>query len=265
METKKCTGKCGQIKSITEFSTRSDNGKAYNKCRQCVKEYYENYRKEKADKIKQQKLNHYLNNKNSILEEKKQYYKKNKERILHNSQKYYEDNKEELKIQHRAYYLKNRNKILRDKKLYSKRNQKKISRYTVQYFKLRRSKDPSFALRCDLSTTIGRALRLDISSKNGKSITEYLPYTIDELKVHLEAQFEPWMNWDNRGKYNEMSWNDNDPTTWTWQIDHIIPHSKFHYTSMTDQAFQDCWALSNLRPLSAKQNQADGASKTRHK
>jgi len=31
------------------------------------------------------------------------------------------------------------------------------------------------------------------------------------------------------------------------------------------QVFRDCWALSNLRPYSAKQNQLDGATKLRHK
>jgi len=50
------------------------------------------------------------------------------------------------------------------------------------------------------------------------------------------------------------TWNDNDSSTWNRQIDHIIPHSKFKYSSMSDKEFQECWALSNLRPYSAKQN-----------
>jgi hypothetical protein len=54
------------------------------------------------------------------------------------------------------------------------------------------------------------------------------------------------------------TWNDNDLTTWTWQIDHVIPHSKFNYISMEDREFQDCWVLNNLRPYSAKQNILDG-------
>ncbi|MGI0058151.1 MAG: hypothetical protein ACREBJ_00145 [Nitrosotalea sp.] len=94
---------------------------------------------------------------------------------------------------------------------------------------------------------------------------DYLPYSFDELKGHLERQFEPWMNWNNRGKYDVKTWNDNDSSTWVWQLDHIIPHSTFPYTSMQEQTFKNCWALTNLRPLSAKQNQLDGATKTRHK
>lgn len=67
------------------------------------------------------------------------------------------------------------------------------------------------------------------------------------------------MNWNNRGKYNYKKWNDNDLSTWTWQLDHIIPHANFHYTSMTDVDFKKCWALDNLRPVSAKENILKGA------
>lgn len=73
------------------------------------------------------------------------------------------------------------------------------------------------------------------------------------------------MNWNNHGKYDPKTWDDNDPNTWTWQLDHIIPHSEFKYTSTEDEEFKKCWALNNLRPYSAKKNLIDGASKIRHK
>ena len=93
---------------------------------------------------------------------------------------------------------------------------------------------------------------------------KYLPYTIQELQKHIEQQFEPWMNWNNHGVYISDSWNDNVPSTWKWQLDHITPHSMFKYTSIEDQVLKECWALENLRPLSAKQNNLDGVNKTRH-
>jgi hypothetical protein len=71
---------------------------------------------------------------------------------------------------------------------------------------------------------------------------------------HIEDQFEPWMSWENHGNYDPSTWDDEDPGTWTWQIDHIVPQSKYNYTSMEDEAFQQCWSLDNLRPLSAKRN-----------
>lgn len=42
------------------------------------------------------------------------------------------------------------------------------------------------------------------------------------------------------------------------------PHSLFNYSSSQDEDFRKCWALSNLRPLSSKQNHADGVSRARH-
>jgi hypothetical protein len=96
-----------------------------------------------------------------------------------------------------------------------------------------------------------------VGNKAGKSFKEYLDYTLDELKLHIEAQFEEWMSWDNWGIYDYKSWKDDDSSTWTWQIDHIIPHSRFKYSSMDDNEFKECWALNNLRPYSAKQNIID--------
>lgn len=73
------------------------------------------------------------------------------------------------------------------------------------------------------------------------------------------------MNWNNHGKYDSKTWDDNDSSTWTWQLDHIIPHSDLPYQSMTDENFLKCWALDNLRPLSSKQNLIDGTTRARHK
>lgn len=70
----------------------------------------------------------------------------------------------------------------------------------------------------------------------------FLLYNIEDLKKYLEDQFENWMNW---GKYT------------SWNIDYIIPSSFFKYKSKKEE-FCKCWALSNLRPLSAKANIIDG-------
>ncbi len=112
---------------------------------------------------------------------------------------------------------------------------------------------------------INKQLKLSDSSKNGESCLKYLPFNSNDIKIYLENQFESWMTWNNQGKYNPKTWKDEDPTTWTWQLDHIIPQSDLPYTSMEDDNFKKCWAFSNLRPLSSKQNQLDGCTKIRHK
>lgn len=101
-------------------------------------------------------------------------------------------------------------------------------------------------------------------NKSNFSILKYLPYSINELKDHIESQFESWMTWDNWGKYNSNTWNDNDSSTWVWNIDHIIPQAHLLYSSMEDDNFKKCWALDNLRPYSAKKNVING-SKIRRK
>jgi hypothetical protein len=65
--------------------------------------------------------------------------------------------------------------------------------------------------------------------------------------------------------YSLKTWDDEDKSTWKWNIDHIIPQSDLIYASMEDENFKKCWALSNLRPYSAKQNILDGTGRTRHK
>lgn len=111
--------------------------------------------------------------------------------------------------------------------------------------RLRRQNNINFKLKKNVSRAISHAI-----FKNGNSTIKYLSYTIDELKKHLENQFDDKMTWDNYGSY--------------WHIDHIIPHSMFKYFSMEDEAFKECWALTNLRPLEAEQNKLDGSTRARH-
>ena len=94
-------------------------------------------------------------------------------------------------------------------------------------------------MSCVVKASIYRALKSSEGSKEGNSTLDTLPYTLSQLKEHLENQFEPWMNWDNQGE---------------WHIDHIYPQSKLPYDSMTHPNFLKCWALENLQPLEAKEN-----------
>jgi hypothetical protein len=83
------------------------------------------------------------------------------------------------------------------------------------------------------------------------------------LRNHLEKQFEPWMNWNNYGIYNSKTWDNDDPATWNWSIDHIVPQYRLPYQSMDEENFKKCWALKNLRPMNAKQNLLDGVNNNR--
>ena len=69
-------------------------------------------------------------------------------------------------------------------------------------------------------------------------------YTLEDLMARLESQFRDGMSWDNHGE---------------WHIDHKRPISSFEFDSYSDEQFKECWALSNLQPLWAKDNLSKGS------
>ena len=242
---KTCT-KCNLTKPEENFSRR-ERGKEdrRNVCRECHKA---------------QKQIYYEKNKLILIEKSKEYYAKNKEQRLLYVRSYHKNNKVKINGLKKNYYRKNVDRI----RSYMEVNKSQFSKRSVARRRVRRHTDPSYALRCRISGIVRNVLSENGSSKNGKSILEFLPYSMQELKEHLEKQFEPWMNWKNRGNYNPNTWINDDLLTWTWQLDHIIPQSELPYSSMEDENFRKCWALSNLRPLSSKQNVIEGAARYRH-
>ena len=212
--------------------------------------YYRSLCKE-CNKLKQQESHakHYAKNKDIILKNKKKYYENNKTNIINNVFNYNMLHKENKKTYNDAYYEINKDIIGKKQRIY-KRNRRKF--------------DLEFRMREDVSTLIRRTLKNNHSSKQNKSCMNYLSYSISDLKIHLENLFEPWMTWNNYGSYNKNKWDDNDESTWKWNIDHIIPQSKLPYISMEDNNFKQCWSLNNLRPFSAKQNIIDGVTRIRH-
>lgn len=175
------------------------------------------------------------------LEERTSYYHKNKEKIKSKKRKY------DLE-----YYQKNKRKIRKYKKEqrenkqdWNSKNPEKRQEYIREWSRTKRKTDPLFNLRNAVSCAIRAALRNQNQTKS-HSCWQSLSYTPQQLKEHLESQFEPWMNWDNYGKY--------ESDRQTWQIDHIIPQSLFLYESIDDERFQECWSLNNLRPLSTIEN-----------
>lgn len=229
----KICSKCKKEKFDGEFS-QSQFKKKSGWCKICIKEYNSIYREE---------------NKNEA-----QVY----------AVSYYQENKEKIKQDTKEYRIQHEEDTSKYQKRYHKENKIHLHSYSNEYQKERRRIDPLFKLRQNISHAVGMMLKQSNSSKNKESILEYLQYSIDQLKEHIESRFEPWMTWNNYGQYDSKTWDDNDPNTWTWQLDHIKPHSTFKYTAMSDDNFKKCWALSNLRPLSAKQNQMDGATRARH-
>ena len=109
---------------------------------------------------------------------------------------------------------------------------------------------PDLKLRNNLRIAICESMKQSGGSKNGRSILSHLPYSIVELKSHLESLWEPWMNWTNYGPWSSHKR--------TWQIDHIMPQKLLPFSDFGDPNFFKCWALSNLQPLESKLNLSKG-------
>jgi hypothetical protein len=121
-------------------------------------------------------------------------------------------------------------------------NKAKRREYAKEYYAKRSKNEPFYRLKTRLGSWILRGIKKQNGYKTS-SIWKYLPYTAEDLKKHLESQFEDCMNWDNHGNGEGF-----------WNVDHIYPQSLLPYDSLEHPNFVKCWALENLRPLRWKDN-----------
>lgn len=246
MKIKKCS-KCKKNKSLNDFDKNKNEKDGFHcHCKECkkkyrrknnvvikewrtshkdfVKEYNKKWREENLEKKKKSSKEWYRNNKEKVLSGAGIWAKENPEKRKRINKKYYEKNIVKIKEFHKEYAIKNKNKL--------------------NFYKRERMRNNlQVRFKSNIRCLIRQRLKKRLISKNGKSTFDFLPYTVNELKQHLENLFEPWMNWGNWGIGNGK-----------WNIDHKVPDSNFNYKSVDDEGFQKCWALKNLRPLDAIEN-----------
>ena len=117
-----------------------------------------------------------------------------------------------------------------------KQYRKTRSEINRRYWKDRRSVDVIFRIKNNMRNRVNSLLKGNIKES---SIIDYIGLSIEDLKKHLESQFQPGMTWDNYGKGG-------------WHIDHIVPCSKFDFSKEED--LKKCWHYSNLQPLWEEDN-----------
>ena len=225
---KKVCRKCDTEKDLDLFNKNirtKDGFSIY--CRDCTKIM------KKAD---------YEKNKENYLLSKQNYYLDNKE-LLYNKQKNYRsNNKEKLYVRDRQYYLDNKEYIDNKQKEYRTLNRGSAREYHKNYISNRMKTDNLFYL----STTIRGLIRKSVLgqgyNKNSNTL-KILGCSFKEFKEYLESKFEPWMNWENYGKYNGHF-------NYGWDIDHIIPSS----SAKTEEDIYKLNNFSNLQPLCSKIN-----------
>lgn len=179
---------------------------------------------------------YYLENKDRLNNESKEYSEKNKEAISSNKKEYYNKNKKEIAEKRRAYYLKNKEKIKIRKKLYRLNNKLKVAK-TKSKSQKKALSTPIGKLKHNIRAAIRRSL-IDSGYDKNYSSEKILGCTIEFFKQYIESQFEPWMNWENKGLYNG---NEN----YGWDLDHILPLS----SAKTEEDILKLNNYKNIQPL----------------
>jgi hypothetical protein len=177
-------------------------------------------------KNKQQKDGHHVYCKPCQNEKyAKKWYKKNAEHHKKTTQA--NPNRKEIAAK---YYQKNREHILKSQYAYQK------EKYNT---------DPMYAMKTSIAATIRSAIAYKgLEWSNMKPRTaELLGCTYPQLKKHLEDQFQDWMTWDNRGKYNGQP-------QYGWDIDHIKPLA---VATCIEELTELCH-YTNLQPLCSYEN-----------
>lgn len=239
-----CKGPCGRTLPPTDenfyFRLRKSNGKMYPSpyCKACEKEKASSSRKAR----------YASGDKEKILTQNKEWRDRNpdvtEEHRLNMNSRYKNDPgfRENRKLQSKNWRIANPEKKAASNaashQRLKPRNKRKFAIFAALF--------PDIRLRGVIRSAVCEALRLNGGSKNGRSILKHLPYTMVELRQHLESLWEPWMNWSNYGPY--------DKENRTWHIDHKTPQSSLPYADFSDENFLLCWALTNLRPLCSLEN-----------
>lgn len=164
-----------------------------------------------------------------------------------------------IKARVAKYRKENREDVLASKQRWRDENRDYHRRYQREYLSSRKESDPE--LRERRRKYINQWAREWRQKPNSKCITmmrgmlgrmvdgtqslrteESLGYSAEDLKTHIESQFEDWMSWDNHGD---------------WHIDHIQPIDEMIEMGINDPRIIN--ALTNLRPLCAIENMSLGA------
>jgi hypothetical protein len=258
-KTKKCK-QCGKRKSIDKYYKHKTCKDGYRDiCKICInklsKEYVEKnkekiaqrqkkYREKNKEKLSQQRKDYREKNKEKVKKQKQANYLKHKNKTLQKSKEYKEklkkENPEKLKLWRKNYCIRHKNKLKEYKRNYHQKNKVKIRNIRNKYRKYKYDSDIGYRMQENIRSRMRYLLKGYYKSK---ATLELLGCSDDQLKKHLEKQFEPSMTWDNYGYYG-------------WHIDHIRPCSSFDLSDLEQQ--KQCFHYTNLQPLWAKDNYIKG-------
>lgn len=133
-----------------------------------------------------------------------------------------------------AYYKRNIDIVKAKRQTQSHKERHRV--YLRKWSKNKRGKDIGYKIKKNLRSRIYKVLKFN---KKQDRFVNLIGCSVQELKMHLEKQFKQGMDWGNYGQPG-------------WEIDHIIPCSKFNLALKEQQL--ECFSYKNLQPLWGYEN-----------
>lgn len=179
----------------------------------------------------------------------KEWRKNNKEKLAKWYREYRKLKPEVNKANTKKYRKNNPEKSKQSSKDYKKRNKNKVKEYAIKYRErrneleaIKKANDPLYKLKCKIYSSISKIFYRKKIKKNSKT-EKIIGCTFEEFKTYIEAKWESWMTWENRGLYNgELNFG--------WDIDHVIPM----HTAKTEEDIIKLNHYTNLQPLCSNVN-----------
>lgn len=233
--------KCGKSKPATNEYFVKKLDKLTARCKLCLREVKRAAWAAKSDEINAARRA--ARNDDTRLRERERYASA-PERKRKNVADWRRENPEKRREIDRRHYEKFADKKRRQAAEWSARNPVRKRNNAREWYRQKRANDPMYRLRSSVSAYLYWCLK---RGKAGRRTEALLGYSIQDLKLHLERQFISGMSWENYGE---------------WHVDHIVPVASFSFQTADDPDFRACWALTNLRPMWAKDNIAKADKRT---
>ena len=233
--------KCSSVKTVESFCKSNTSDGLNGTCRDCTAKI----RDSKRAKLNARAKEYYQENKEEKLKWAATYREVNAEKVKESKKLYYENNREEVLEKNKTWRLNNLDAVKEKDRKYHQKNRIRRSQLSKIWFQnnkesyntSKRNKyqnNENFHIWQICRHLVRRAF-FAIGTKKERSTREFLNYSAQELKEHIEKQFKEGMSWDNHGE---------------WHIDHKIPISQ----ATTLEEGIKLSRLSNLQPLWAEEN-----------
>jgi hypothetical protein len=168
-------------------------------------------------------------------EKKRRYDRANKAKRTAKMREYRSRRKDHYRRVTQEYQAKNKERLYARQKEWVEANRDKVRATLKKHHQKMRATSPEYRLKKAMRCRIYTAL---MGIRMMKKTFEFLGCTVEQLRRHLESQFEPGMTWDNYGS--------------GWHVDHVFPLAWFDLSDPDQQ--KKAFGLKNMQPMWADEN-----------